>query len=55
LKIKEAKRLIREGQMNFTEISEFLGFSSIHYFSKLFKKPTGKSPSEYAKQKRNAQ
>jgi AraC-like DNA-binding protein len=47
LKIDEAKRLIREEKLNFTEISDKLGFSSLHYFSRLFKKKTGKSPSEY--------
>ncbi len=47
LKIKEAKKLIREGNMNLTEISETVGFSSLHYFSRLFKKYENKSPSEY--------
>ena len=49
LKIEEAKRLIREGKHNFTEIADSLGFSSLHYFSRLFKKKVGLSPSEYAK------
>lgn len=49
LKIGEAKRLIHDSSLNFTQISERLGFSSIHYFSKLFKEKTGLTPSEYAK------
>lgn len=49
LKIKEAKRLIKQSTLNFTQISESLGFSSVHYFSKLFKEKTGLTPSEYAK------
>ncbi len=49
LKIEEAKHLIRKTSMNMTEISERLGFSSLHYFSKQFKAKTGKSPSAYAK------
>lgn len=49
LKIGEAKRMISQGKLNFTQISEKLNFSSIHYFSKLFKQKTGMSPSEYAK------
>jgi AraC-like DNA-binding protein len=49
LKIDEAKRLIRGGKMNFSEISSSLGFNSLHYFSRLFKSMTGRSPSEYAK------
>ncbi len=48
LKIGEAKRLIGDTSLNFTEISERLGFSSIHYFSKLFKAKTGMTPTEYA-------
>lgn len=49
LKIDRAKELIKDSDMSFTEISEELGFSSIHYFSKTFKKYTGVSPRGYAK------
>ena len=49
LKINEAKRLIKIGNMNFTEISEHLGFETIHYFSRQFKNRVGKSPREYLK------
>ncbi|HEX7058095.1 MAG TPA: AraC family transcriptional regulator [Bacilli bacterium] len=49
LKIAEAKTLIREEQYNFTEIAAKLGYGSIHYFSKDFKKATGMPPSEYAR------
>ncbi len=49
LKIDAAKVLIREQKLSVTEISENLGFGSIHYFSKLFKQYTGLSPKEYAK------
>lgn len=49
LKITEAKRLIRDGSMNFSQISDQLGYSSIHYFSNQFKKITGLTPSSYAK------
>ncbi|MDD4296714.1 MAG: AraC family transcriptional regulator [Ruminiclostridium sp.] len=48
LKIDEAKIMIREGEYNFTEIAHRLGYSSIHYFSRHFKKATGMTPSEYA-------
>lgn len=48
LKIEAAKRLIREGHHNFTEIAAKLGYNSIHYFSRHFKKVTGMTPSEYA-------
>ena len=48
MKIETAKQLIRNEQMNFTQIAETLGYSSIHYFSRQFRKLTGMSPSEYA-------
>lgn len=48
MKIEAAKELIRTEQMNFTQISEKLGYTSIHYFSRQFKKMTGMTPSEYA-------
>ena len=48
MKIDFAKQLIRENDMNFTQISDFLGYSSIHYFSRQFKRITGMTPSEYA-------
>ncbi|NCD04782.1 MAG: AraC family transcriptional regulator [Spirochaetia bacterium] len=49
LKIEEAKRLIRNGTNNFTQIADELGYSTIHYFSRQFKKIVGMSPSEYSK------
>ncbi len=48
MKIDRAKELIREKKLNFSEISERLSFSSIHYFSRRFKAITGMTPSEYA-------
>ena len=48
LKINTAKELIRSRHMNFTQISDYLGYTSIHYFSRQFKKETGMTPSEYA-------
>lgn len=48
LKIQRAKELIREGGHNFTEIARMLGYTSIHYFSRHFKKVTKMTPSEYA-------
>lgn len=47
-KIRRARELIREGRHNFTEIANLLGYTSIHYFSRHFKKVTGMTPSEYA-------
>lgn len=48
-KIQAAKDMIRSSSMSFTQISQQLGFQSVHYFSKLFKEKTGMTPSEYAK------
>ncbi|MCD7766651.1 MAG: AraC family transcriptional regulator [Lachnospiraceae bacterium] len=48
MKTEYAKQLIRENQMNFTQISEFLGYSSVHYFSRQFKTITKMTPSEYS-------
>lgn len=47
MKLQHAKVLIRELNLNFTEIAEALGFSSVHYFSRLFKIKTGMTPSAY--------
>ena len=46
-KIAEARRLIREGKYNFSQISEMLNFDTPQYFSKCFKKFSGMTPSEY--------
>jgi len=47
LKIEEAKKLIREGKYNFTQISELLDFDTPQYFSGCFKRFTRMSPLEY--------
>jgi len=46
-KIKEAKKLIRAGNLNITQISEILGYSGIHHFTRMFKRITGMSPTDY--------
>lgn len=48
LKIEAAKDYIRSERMNFSQISEMLGYSSVHYFSRQFKNVTHMTPSEYA-------
>ena len=47
MKVTEAKKLIRETKKNFSEIGEMLCFSSSHYFSTVFKKYVGMTPSQY--------
>ncbi len=49
MKIKAARRMIREDRLNMTQIALRLGFQSVHYFSRRFKQFTGMSPSEYAR------
>ena len=49
LKIKEAKRLIREGNWNMAQVSDMLGFDNPQYFSKCFKMFANMTPSEYKK------
>ena len=47
LKINEAKRLIREGKLNMSQIADKLAFDNPQYFSKFFHTMTGMAPSEY--------
>ncbi|MBQ9086375.1 MAG: AraC family transcriptional regulator [Clostridia bacterium] len=49
LKIQEAKRMIRTSPISFTRLAELLGFSSVNYFSKVFKAKVGQTPTEYSK------
>lgn len=49
MRVSAAKKMIRENQKNMTEIAGALGYTSIHYFSKQFKKITGMAPSKYAR------
>ncbi len=49
VRIKEAKRLLRQRELNFSQIAECVGYESIHYFSKVFKKHTGMTLTEYTR------
>lgn len=53
LKIELSKRLIREENLNFTQIASLLAFNSVHHFSYSFKQCTGMSPSEYSRSIKN--
>lgn len=46
-KISESKRLLTESNLKVYEVAEKLGFESAFYFSKVFKKVEGVSPTEY--------
>lgn len=49
MKIGEAKRLIRETELTFAEISDRLMLANSHYFSTLFAKYAGMTPTQYKK------
>ncbi len=49
LKMKEAKKLLRREELTVGKIADMLAYSSIHNFSRAFKKATGFSPTEYRK------
>ena len=49
LRIQRACLLLKETDRSVGEISSELGFDSIYYFSRVFKKYTGKSPTKYIK------
>lgn len=47
MKIEKAKELLEKHEYMMYEISDMLGFENPYYFSKVFKKLTGITPSEY--------
>lgn len=47
LRIRQAKVLLREGNISISQIATLVGFDSVHYFSKTFKKFENKSPLAY--------
>ena len=49
LKLDEAKRLISKKEFTFTEIAYKLNFTSVQYFSRLFKNHTRMTPTEYSR------
>ena len=49
IKLQESKQMIREDNMNFTEIAAALQYSTVHHFSRQFKDKFGITPTEYAR------
>ncbi|ACS99064.1 helix-turn-helix domain-containing protein [Paenibacillus sp. JDR-2] len=47
LRIEKAKQLFRQTRLPAKEIAQQVGFSDYFYFSRMFKKEVGMSPSEY--------
>jgi YesN/AraC family two-component response regulator len=50
IRIHESKKLLKNPEMNISEIAYQLGFSDPLYFSKYFKKEVGVSPQQYRKE-----
>ncbi len=51
IRMERAKQLLRQTSLKNYEIAEKVGFSDPHYFSIAFKKMTGKTPKEFAREK----
>lgn len=49
VKLEESKQMIREGQLNFTQIASTLEYSTVHHFSRQFKEKFGITPTQYAR------
>jgi AraC-like DNA-binding protein len=49
IRMEEAKKLLAEGVLSLGDVSETVGFEDYNYFSRVFKKRTGYTPSEYKK------
>lgn len=47
LKIDAAKEMIRSGDLNFTQIADRLSFNTPQYFTTVFRRITGMTPTEY--------
>ncbi|QOR64737.1 DNA-binding response regulator [Cytobacillus suaedae] len=48
-RVKEAKKLLLETQLNIQEIAAESGFANGNYFSRIFKEQTGMTPSDFRK------
>ncbi|MBU3201334.1 response regulator [Clostridium estertheticum] len=49
LRIEKAKMILKDESLSAIEVSERVGFNSVNYFVKVFKKTTGKNITEYKK------
>jgi len=52
LRMSAAKSLLLMTTMSIQEVTDAVGYQSIHYFSRLFKKKYGKSPTQWRKSER---
>ena len=51
LRLEQAKKILKEGNINITQVAYAVGFNNQTYFSTVFKKHFGISPSAYAQEK----
>jgi len=49
LKVERAKEIMNRGSVRINEIALSLGYENVYYFSKVFRKITGVSPTDYMK------
>ncbi|HLT88837.1 MAG TPA: helix-turn-helix domain-containing protein, partial [Sphingobacterium sp.] len=47
IRLKRAAQLLRDSQLNITEIAYMVGFNTLKYFNKHFKSTFGETPSQY--------
>lgn len=52
LRINQAKVLLYTQKISVTQVAEMTGFCNVYHFSKMFRKQTGMTPTEYAKSTR---
>lgn len=49
VRIENAMELLKQGKYKVYEVSELVGYQTVQYFSKVFKKETGKNPKDFEK------
>lgn len=55
LRVEEAKQLLRSSDtMTVSRVATAVGYSDVNYFSRIFRKYTGKTPTEFRNQSRDA-
>jgi AraC-like DNA-binding protein len=53
LRLEEAKRLLRETELQISEIAYKVGYGNISHFNRVFKEATGQSPNDFRKKAHN--
>ncbi len=51
IRLEKATELLECGNMKISEVSESVGYNNVKYFSRLFKRRTGKTPNDYKKER----